>query len=203
MRELLFQADQHTVTSYAVDGLALHRPRLNRRGRREAALEQNLVEQVFGGAPLLDVVNMQFELVPECIRRGCLRCGVPYFEIGGCQLQHAKAFLRLSSEIELACCFLLMAFNRLTDALFCDVGNGLQTNCKRSFSASLIWVARLGELNNDESVTSLFFIIELENCLRRHAGPAKKIKDYLALILPYYIGDEPLDLFVILRVVKY
>ena len=46
-----------------VDGLAGQRQRLDRRGEREAALEQDLVEQIVRGAALAHVVDVQLELL--------------------------------------------------------------------------------------------------------------------------------------------
>src|SRR5450759_353047 len=64
-RQLALEADEQRSAGDRVHGLAGHRHGVHRRGEREAALEEDLVEQILVGAALAHVVNVHVELLPE------------------------------------------------------------------------------------------------------------------------------------------
>ena len=140
-----------------MDRFPINAKRLYRSGEREAALEQNLVEQVFAAAALLDVVDMQLKLLPKRIGCGCLRGGVPDVKIGGCQLEYAEALLWLIAKIELSFTFFLVPLDDAANTLLGNVGYCLESvlpcRCVNPRSIVVLNASWLGKLYKNESST--------------------------------------------------
>src|SRR5450759_4072138 len=167
-RQLTLQADEQRSAGDRVHGLAGHRHGVHRRGEREAALEEDLVEQILVGAALAHVVDVHVELLLERLR--IVRdLGVPRLEVGLRQLEHAEAAVRRRAavQVELAGVFIAQLGDGAPHALLGDVGDG----------RVVLAAGGLRELNQDELAVAAVLLVQLEDGVGGGAGTGEEVED--------------------------
>src|SRR5450830_381413 len=167
-RQLALQADEQRSAGDRVHGLAGHRHGVHRRGEREAALEEDLVEQILVGAALAHVVDVHAQLLLERLR--VVRdLGVPRLEVGLRQLEHAEAAVRRRAavQVELARVLVAQLGDDAPHALLGDVGDG----------RVVLAAGGLGKLNQDELAVAAVLLVQVEHGVGGGAGAGEEVED--------------------------
>ena len=154
-RQLPLQADEERAAGHAVHGLAGHGQGLHRRGEREAALEQDLVEQIL---VCVRPSRMWSTCSSSCSLqrlRVVRHLGVPGLEVGLGQLEDPEAAILLAAavQIELARVVVIELLDDPAHALLGDVGDG----------RVVLAAGGLGKLDEDELAVAAVLLVQVED----------------------------------------
>src|SRR3989442_1128458 len=167
-RQFALKADEQRPACHTVNHLARQGERLYRRGEREAALEQDLAQQVVSRSAPADMVHVQVELPLK--RLGILRrVGVPGVEIGLGELENAKAAVRLlrALQVELAGVLVAELLDDAAHAFLADIGNGGVVLAARGFR----------KLNEDEFALTTVLLVQIDDSMGGGPRASEEVQD--------------------------